>query len=132
MFSICSVLEVVSRHFWPQNRIPHPKIPLWTSSEVCRSVFLRQNVILISLKILKFWFFLIFHPWSLFLSIFDPKFGFYTSKSPPGTPPHSWKPKNVKIGEMSWSLFGPFGHTTWLCLSALKRVKKKHNHTLKR
>ena len=51
------------------------------------------------LEMLKFWFVLILHPWSLFLIMFDPKFGFYTSKSPPGIPPHSWKPKNVKIAE---------------------------------
>ena len=43
-------------------------------------------------------FSLFFHPWSLFLIIFDLKLELYTSKSPPGTPPHSWKPKN-KIGE---------------------------------
>ena len=43
--------------------------------------------------------FSVFRLWSLFLIIFELKFGFYTSKSPPGTPPHSWKPKKIKIGE---------------------------------
>ena len=37
-------LEVISQHFGRQNRIQHPKIPLWTRSEVCRSVSYVKNV----------------------------------------------------------------------------------------
>ena len=43
-------LELVSQHFWPQNRIQHPKIPLWTRSEVCRRKFNNRGGLLTARK----------------------------------------------------------------------------------
>ena len=51
---IFSGLEVISQHFGPQIRIQHPKIPLWTSSEVSTNEFYVKNVKNIFVKKLQF------------------------------------------------------------------------------
>ena len=55
---------------------------LFTSSAKPRK---KDEKLIISKKN-NIYFFLLFYPWSQFPNIFDPKFGFYTSKPPVGHP----------------------------------------------